>query len=81
MEENYIVKSFVLRKTNKLIYTDNRLGEVYKCLDQNNQRQLLHITEVSNNNAMISKFYLNEININVFLYFYNRKNCQIQNMY
>jgi len=67
MKKTYIVKGLTLSPTEHLKHTEDKLGSVYKCKDQNNEAKLLHITNVSIENGMLSKFYLMETNFNVLL--------------
>lgn len=67
MKKTYTVKALTLSLTDQLTHTEDKLGSVYKCVDQNGEAKLLHITNVSFEDVMLSKFYLMETNFNVLL--------------
>ena len=56
----YKVNSKEYRLTDKILNTDLRLGDVYKCLDKDNEERLIHITTVSSEDIVAIKFYTEE---------------------
>jgi len=65
MRRTYKLKDYLITPVEQLVYVEEKLGAVHKCLDQNNQKCLLHINKVMNDNGMLAKFCLTETNIYV----------------
>eukprot|EP00826_Nyctotherus_ovalis_P023475 TRINITY_DN1802_c0_g2_i2.p1 TRINITY_DN1802_c0_g2~~TRINITY_DN1802_c0_g2_i2.p1 ORF type:complete len:108 (+),score=13.31 TRINITY_DN1802_c0_g2_i2:88-411(+) len=65
MKKSYIVRGLVLTLGEEIKHAEEKLGKVYKCVDQSGESKLLHVTDVSSANGMLSKFYLMETNFHV----------------